>query len=314
MPEIANAWLRAGVCDLGDSRVENIQRMKASEVASSMTLIRTPMLSQVTEVVRLTNVSFNTELSVIIRLSAEAEKTSKIHGIVLMVELGDLREGIMPDLLESEVGKVLCLPNIVFMGIGTNLACRSGVSPDQYNMAKLTALANSIDAKFGPIVKMISGGNSANLDWALSQQSVGRINNLRLGEAMLLGCEPLFRKPVPGLSSSAIILVAEVIELKDKPSKPWGNIAQTAFGVVEPSEDKGMIKQAILAIGRQDTDTDGLIPPDGVRIIAASSDHLIVDVSDYKGQLKVGSEVCFQLDYSALLRSMTSPFILKFMK
>ena len=158
-PEIANAWLRAGVIGLGDSRVENIKTMRGAKMGASMTLIRTPMLSQLDQVVELTNVSFNTEIKVIRKLSETAKRINRIHAIILMVELGDLREGIMPPLIEKTVRAVLRLPNIIFMGIGTNLACRSGVAPDRHNMAELSALADSIDATFGPIVNTVSGGN-----------------------------------------------------------------------------------------------------------------------------------------------------------
>ncbi|MFC5051640.1 alanine/ornithine racemase family PLP-dependent enzyme [Rubritalea spongiae] len=310
-PEIAEAWLRAGVCSLGDSRVENIGRMRAAQISKSMTLIRSPMLSQIEQVVDLADLSFNTELSVIRRLSAVAKKANCTHGVVLMVELGDLREGIMPSLLEHTVREVLGFSNILFMGIGTNLACRSGVSPDCKNMTELSALADSIDAIFGPIVKIVSGGNSANLEWVFSGADIGRINNLRLGEALLLGCEPLHRKVIKGLYTSVITLVAEVIELKNKPSKPWGNLAQNAFGEEISTSERGHITQAILAIGRQDIDPDGLVPPPGIKILAASSDHLIVDATNYRGRMKVGTELSFKLDYSALLRAMTSPFIPK---
>lgn len=313
-PEIANAWLQAGVSGLGDSRVENIGAMRAAQVEASMSLIRTPMLSQVDQVVALTDVSFNTEMDVIRRLSAAAKKAGRTHGIVLMVELGDLREGIMPEMLEGAVRTLLELPDLIFMGIGTNLACRSGVSPDSQNMGELTALANSIDATFGPIIHTVSGGNSANLEWALGGEDTGRINNLRLGESMLLGCEPLHRKTIKGLHSNAITLMAEVIELKNKPSQPWGNLGQTAFGESVSSSAGGDVTQAILAIGRQDTDPDGLVPPKGLKILSASSDHLVVDASNFRGNMKVGTEISFLLNYSSLLRAMTSPFIPKIIK
>lgn len=312
-PEIAKAWLRAGVRGLGDSRIENIGAMRGARVSAPMTLIRTPMLSQVDKVVAHADVSCNTELEVIRKLSSAAQKANRTHGIVLMVELGDLREGIMPEDLESTVREVLRFPNLAFKGIGTNLACRSGVSPDGKNMAKLSALADSLDATFGSIVSTVSGGNSANLDWALSGADTGRINNLRLGEAMLLGREPLHRQPIEGLHTDAIALIAEVIESKSKPSKPWGEIAQSAFGEVNPGTDLGSISQSIFAIGRQDTDPDGLEPPPGIDILAASSDHLIVDSGSYRDRLPVGTEIPFQLNYSALLRSMTSPFVTKVM-
>lgn len=312
-PEIANTWIEAGVSGLGDSRLENIETMRGAQVSAAMTLIRTPMLSQADRVVALADVSCNTELDVISKLSSAAQKVDRTHGIVLMVELGDLREGIMPGDLESTVREVLRFPNLVFKGIGTNLACRSGVSPDSGNMAELSALADSIDATFGPIVSMVSGGNSANLDWALSGADPGRINNLRLGEAILLGREPLHRKPIAGLHTDAFTLIAEVIESKNKPSKPWGKIAQSAFGEVTSGGDGGNISQSILAIGRQDTDPSGLEALPGIEVLAASSDHLVVDSGNYRDRLSIGTEIPFQLNYSALLRAMTSPLVTKVM-
>ncbi len=312
-PEIVSAWLKAGVSGLGDSRIENIEALREAGIAASTTLIRSPMLSQAEKIVTLADLSLNTEVDVIRGLSTAAQKLDRNHGVVLMVELGDLREGIMPDLLIETVREVLALPNITFKGIGTNLACRSGVSPDETNMATLSALADDIDATFGPVVEAVSGGNSANLAWALSGAEIGRINDLRLGEALLLGVEPLHREPIPGLHTDAITLVSEVIESKRKPSQPWGEIAQSAFGEVHPANDQGDIVQSILALGRQDTDPEGLTPPPGIKVLGASSDHLVVDSTHYDVPLTVGSELSFQLNYSALLRAMTSPFISRVM-
>ena len=147
-PEIANALLQAGVKTLGDSRIENIIKMHHGGISVPMALIRSPMCSQVARVVKYTELSFNTELDVISMLSAAAQKAKRIHGIVLMVELGDLREGIMPKDLNHTVREALRFPNIAIKGIGTNLACRSGVAPDAENMAALSALANSIEYNF----------------------------------------------------------------------------------------------------------------------------------------------------------------------
>jgi len=305
-PEVANAMLRAGVNGLGDSRIENIESMRNARIPASMTLIRSPMLSQANRVVRHADVSFNTELDVISKLSSEAQKERRTHGVVLMVELGDLREGIMPDDLKNTVHEMLRFPNITLRGIGTNLACRSGAAPDASNMSELSALADSIEATFGLTLDIVSGGNSANLDWALSNTDVGRINDLRLGESILLGREPLHRQPIDGLYTDAITLTAEVIESKVKPSLPTGEIAQTAFGDTPLVTDRGLISQTILAIGRQDIDPSGLQAPPGIKILAGSSDHLIVEPG-----LSVGSEITFQLNYSALVRAMTSPFVSK---
>ncbi len=307
--EVANSLLRAGVGGIGDSRIENIEAMRLAKVPAEMTLIRSPMISQVERVATQADVSFNTEIEVIRQLSREAQKRHRMHGVVLMVELGDLREGIMPEDLIETVRETLRLPNIELKGIGTNLACRCGVSPDASNMAELSAVADLIEATFDLKLEIVSGGNSANLEWALSGAETGRINNLRLGEAILLGCETLHRQPINGLFTDALTLVAEVIESKLKPSQPSGTIAQTAFGEAAPIIDRGLVAQSIIAIGRQDTDPHGLFPPAGIEIMGASSDHLIL-VSD-SCKLPVGSEVSFQLNYSALVHTMTSPFVTK---
>ena len=310
--EIAGAMLVAGVSGLGDSRIENIEAMRSFGVRAPMTLIRSPMLSQAERVVMQADVSFNTELEVISKLSSAARDGRRTHGIVLMVELGDLREGIMPADVEHTVRETLRFPNIALRGIGANLACRSGVSPDARNMAELSAIADSIESTFGLNLDIVSGGNSANLGLALSGAETGRINDLRLGEAILLGCDPLDRRPIDGLHTDAITLIAEVIESKVKPSLPWGEIAQTAFGATSPASDQGQLSQTILAIGRQDTDPDGLRSDQRINILGASSDHLIVDSG--RVCMSIGAEIGFQLNYSALVRTMTSPFVAKVVK
>jgi len=310
--EIATTLLAAGVINLADSRIENIETMHLALVPAAMTLIRSPMLSQTTRVVRHVDVSCNTEIKVIRSLSLEAQKVGLTHGVILMVELGDLREGIMPDDLMDTARETLKLPNIALKGIGANLACRSGVSPDPNNMAKLSELADSIEASLGLKLEIVSGGNSANLEWALSGAKTGRVNDLRLGEAILLGRETLYRRAISGLHTDAIKLWAEVIESKvkpSKPSKPSGSITQNAFGEAITVADRGLVRQSILAVGQQDTDPTGLQAPDGINVMGASSDHLILESDN--SDLSVGEEVGFQLNYSALLRTMTSPFVAK---
>lgn len=312
-PQIASAMLRGGVTSLGDSRIDNIELMKRSGLEAQMILIRSPMISQVDRVVASADISLNTEIDVVNALSAAAVEAGKSHGVVLMVELGDLREGIMIDDVGDAIQAVRKLSNITFMGLGTNLACRNGVSPDDRNMAELSKLADLFTASDGLNLPIVSGGNSSNLDWVSKCESVGRVNNLRLGEAILFGREALRRRPVFGLHNDAISLTAEVIESKFKPSTHWGTLAQPAFNDVSAdascSSDRGDINQIILAIGRQDTDPNGLQPPDGFDVIGASSDHLVLNTNDRI--LPVGSSVSFQPNYSGFLRAMTSPFVAK---
>jgi ornithine racemase len=307
LPPLARVLIEAGVAMLGDSRIENLERLTGAEVDAPTILIRSPMLSQVDRVVAHADVSCNTETAVLTALAAAATSAGTTHGVMLMVELGDLREGILPEDLEAVVAGVLQQPSLDLRGIGTNLACQSGIVPDAANMGELSDLVDAIEGRFGLHLDMVSGGNSANLGWALDGIDPGRVNQLRLGESLLLGRDPLDRRSIPGLHLDAFTLVAEVIEAIDKPSAPRGTVAQAAFGSPTPRPDRGVIHQAIVALGQQDTDPAGLQPPDGVTVLGASSDHVVLDTGS--NRLHPGDEVMFGLDYSALVRAMTSPYV-----
>ncbi len=306
--DLARVLCKAGVRDLGDSRIENIEHMRAAGIDKPMLLLRSPMASQIERVVQAGVVSVNTEADVLSGLATAARVAGRIHDVMLMVELGDLREGVMPDELHDSVRHVLGLPSLRLCGIGANLACRNGIEPSVENMGDLSAMVDSVETTFGIEIEIVSGGNSANLGWAFGPAAPGRVNNLRLGESILLGREPLDRRALQGLHTDAFALVAEVIESKRKPSKPWGRAGQNTFGETPVVADRGMIWQTIVALGRQDTDPGDLTAPAGIEVLAGSSDHLIVETND---RLKPGDEIRFGLGYSALLRSMTSPFVAK---
>ncbi len=307
-PAIAEVLVKSGINILADSRIENIIKMHDDDIHAKSLLLRTS-LSQSELVVKYTNISLNSELSVIKELSKYAEEQGVIHEIILMVELGDLREGIMPSDLENIVNKVIGLKGIKFAGIGTNLACFGGIKPNDEKIEYLSSIAKDIEKKFGLTLEFVSGGNSANYDWFISTKNVGKINNLRLGESIFLGCETLERKPIPGLYTDAFTLIAEVIESKIKPSLPNGDVYQDAFGNTPKFIDRGLIKRILLGVGLQDVLVSGLTPLLDIDILGASSDHIIVDAK--QTDLKVGNTVEFNLNYGALLSAMTSPYINK---
>lgn len=306
---VARALLRGGIRSLGDARLANIQKLRAAGLDAQFILIRSPMLSQVEQVVEWVDVSLNTELSVIRRLGECAARRGKVHGVLLMVELGDLREGLMPSDVEPAVKQILGQEGVRLVGIGTNLACFGAIRPTQAKMQKLTAIADLVQQACGLKLELVSGGNSANYQWFVSTPDVGLVNHLRIGESILLGSDPLTRKPIPGLHTDAFILSAEVIELKTKPSQPYGTVAQDAFGHVPTFEGNGHGRRAILAVGRQDVDVSAIRPRVDADVVGASSDHLILGVEN--ADLVVGAQVQFDLAYSALLRAMTSPYVEK---
>lgn len=307
-PFVAEAMIQGGVKFIADSRLDNIQRMKNAGISTQFVLLRTA-LSQAESIVKNVDISLNTEIETIQKLSHYANMHNKIHQIIVMVEMGDLREGILPCDLFQFIKRTLSLPHIKIMGLGCNLACYGGIKPDNPQMQKLSELTDAMEKEFQISLSIISGGNSANHEWYKSATEVGRINNLRLGELILLGRETVNRKAITGLHTSAFKLIAEVIESKEKPSLPFGEICQDAFGNVPVFRDRGIQRRAIVALGRQDTLVSGLSPSNNLEILGASSDHIVLNSKHHS--FKVGAEVNFNLDYGSLLSAMTSPFIEK---
>ncbi|WP_299987040.1 alanine/ornithine racemase family PLP-dependent enzyme [uncultured Ruegeria sp.] len=306
-PEIANAMLEGGATGLADARISNVIRMRNAGISCSISLIRTPMLSQVAQVVDNCDVSFNTEMDIIASLAINALGKNTTHNIILMMEMGDMREGILPERLESTVSQVLKMEGISLKGIGANFACLGHVAPSAEAMALLSSLAIDTERAFGPALETVSGGGSANLPWAFGNGATGKINNLRLGEAILLGTDPISGHAIDGLYTDVFTLRAEVIETKTK-----ANPLQMTFPV--PSMqcvtlDSPSNARSILAIGLHDIDAAGVIFPAGVTFVGATSDHIVVETTNC--QLRAGGEMKLKMKYSALSRGMAASDVAK---
>ena len=270
-------------------------------------------MSRIEEVIASVDISLHSEFETIKELSRVAERMSRIHDIILMVDLGDLREGIWPDDLAPMVEKVLELPNVRIVGLGTNLTCFGAILPTEENVGALVEHARSIEKSFGLELRYVSGGNSSSLPLLLSGKMPAGVNNLRIGEAILQGGRDTFLDtPWRMLDRDAFRLTGELLEVKTKPSVPIGRMGVDAFGKRPVFEDKGNRLRGILNIGREDVTVEGLTPVDpGVTVLGASSDHLVVDLADANPPPAVGSKLSFHMNYSALLTVMTSEYVEK---
>lgn len=306
-PAIAQAMLGGGALGLADARISNTRRLRQAGITSPITLIRTPMLSQADQVVQLCETSYNTEIAVIAALASAAIRKDKVHGIILMVEMGDRREGICPENLADIAQQVIKMPGVALKGIGANFACLSETAPSGYRMEALCALANEIEGENGPFLETVSGGNSASLPWALGERTAGRINDLRLGEAILLGVDPVSGDQIGGMHTDAFTLVAEVIETGAKPAPFPVAMIDPALAGPRIIPSSGVSMRLILAMGHQDTDISGLSLPVGCTLIGATSDHLVIRRT--RCTLKTGSEMRFQMNYKALMHAMAAPDI-----
>jgi len=309
-PEIAKAYVDGGVSFLADSRIENLERLKNLNVPKIM--LRLPMISEAEKVVEFADISLNSEIETIKALSEKALGKNLVHKIVLMVDLGDLREGYYNDEdLFQAVEEVLELKGVKLVGLGTNLTCYGGVIPSMDHIDRLNRLKREIEERFSIELEILSGGNSSSIH-LLADHDLEGINNLRLGESLVLGTESAYGEQVEGTRNDAFRIQAQIIEVKEKPSVPTGEIGRDAFGKVPTFVDRGVRKRILCAIGKQDIDLETLYPVDkGVIILGGSSDHLILDGTDSEIDYKVGDIIEFTMHYVSLLRAMTSEYIKK---
>lgn len=313
-PKVAKAMVDAGISYIADSRIENLKKLRNINIPKI--LLRLPMISQVEEVVEYADISLNSEIDTIVRLSKAAIQKNTIHKIILMIDLGDLREGIFKEEnIYKTVEKIIKLKGVKLDGIGTNLTCYGGVIPSAENLGRLEKIATGIEKKYNIKLNIISGGNSSSLHLLGKALMPRGINQLRLGESLVLGRETAFGEKIDGTYDDCFKLVVEIIELKEKPSVPIGEIGMDAFGNKPTFKDKGIRKRAICAIGKQDIDISDIIPEnEEIDILGASSDHLILDVTDVDKDYKIGDKISFKLSYGGILKAMTSEYVAKIMK
>jgi predicted amino acid racemase len=309
-PNVAEAMKDGGVISFADSRLQNIKQIKQHHPDIDCMLLRTPMISELNEVVDLVDISLNSERNVIQQISILAEKKQCKHKILLMVEMGDLREGMNPDEIKQIIPELLEMKGITLYGIGMNLACFGGVVPTSEKINAFCSLVADIEQTYDIHFTLVSAGNSANIPLLLNNVEKTRVNHLRIGEGILLGRETVQRTPIPDTYQDAFVLEAELIELKDKPSVPSGRISENAFGETPTFKEKGIIKRGIVAIGRQDVIVEDLKPlDDTIEILGSSSDHIILHIKNDSYQ--IGDSIRFSIKYGALVHLYTSPYVQK---
>jgi predicted amino acid racemase len=312
IPEVAEAMLEGGCSMLADSRVKNLQKLREARFDVEHMLLREPMISEVEEVVRYADISLNSEIKTIKALNKAAKQHYARHKILLMIDVGDLREGIWLDALGKTVDEIVQCDHIMFEGIGCNVGCYGGVIPTPENMNILLKQKEFIETTYNLKLKLISGGSSCGLQLLASGKMPQGINHFRVGEAVLLGRSTTDCAVIPNTYQNAFIIRGEIVEYNRKPSMPIGQRGRDAFGNIPEFEDKGMRQRAILALGYQDVSINRLTPLDNqIEILGVTSDHLIVDVTNIKQVYQVGDTIEFYPNYGCLLTAASSEYVSK---
>ena len=307
-PDVARAILAGGASLLGESRLSNVRRLRQAGIEAEIMLLRLPAMKEADEVVRLTQVSLNSQPDTVRALSQAATAQGTTHRVILMVETGDRREGVMPD-RALEIAQVMAnLPNIELTGMGANTTCIAGVLPTRENTQMLLDAVRMAERQLGIHFQTISAGNSASLALLLRDEMPARVNQLRVGGAIMIGeVDSTGDWPDALPHQDAFNVIAEVIEVEVKPSVPHGRLSPNAFGDIPQWPDLGNRTRAILSLGRQDLQIESLIPKrPGITILGASSDHLILDVEEALPPVHLGEELEFRPLYGAVATAMSS--------
>jgi predicted amino acid racemase len=308
-----NELVGLGIKQICDSRISNLESIKKMAPSIETIFIKPPAKRNVARIVTFADISFNTEYETIRLLSQEAVKQNKLHKIVIMLELGELREGVMREQFVAFYESVFKLPNIQVIGIGTNLTCMYGVLPNHDKLIQLCLYKQLIEAKFNRIIPYISGGASVTIPLIHQKLLPSGINHFRVGETLYLGTDVYHNKPFEHMHNDVFKLYAEIIELNEKPAIPMGEMGLNLIGQSITFEDDAQgstSTRAIVDIGLLDVE-DGHIKPvdDHISIVGASSDMIVLDLGNNEQGLKVGSLIEFKMDYMGLLRIMNSRYV-----
>lgn len=297
---------------IATSRIEQIIESKEAGCKTPFIMIRIPMPSEIPDLVRYVEYSLNSEISTLDQINEECLRQDKRHGVILMADLGDLREGFWDkeEMIQAANHVEKELSNVDLMGIGTNLGCYGSIKATPDKMNELIEIAEKIEAAIGRELEIISGGATTSAIMVFDGTMPKRINHLRIGEGVILAYDygKLFGVDASFLNQDVFTLKAQIVEVKDKPSHPVGELSYDAFGRVQTYEDRGIRRRALVALGKVDIgDADCLLPRNhSVEILGASSDHLILDIENCKEDLKVGDVLEFDLCYATIVYATSS--------
>lgn len=307
--------LKFNISQVCDSRVTNLKIVKQINPNVETVYIKPPAKRAIRGVVQYADISMNTEYETIKMLSDEACRQQKVHKVIIMIELGELREGVMRDSLIDFYSSVFKLRNIEVVGVGANLSCMYGVLPNHDKLIQLSLYKQLIEAKFNTTINYVSGGSSVTIPLILQNLLPKGINHFRVGESLFLGTDVYNNTHLMKMEADVFMLYAEIIELIQKPVLPDGELGTNMEGNSTAFDAKLAGKtsyRAIIDVGLLDVDEKHITPNDkGCSIVGGSSDMFVVDLSDNTKGYKVGDLLEFKLDYMGILRVLNSKYIEK---
>lgn len=307
-----------GIKQICDSRVSNLKVIKDIAPNIETIYIKPPAKRSIKTIIKYADITINTEFATIKLLNEEAKKLNKTHKIMIMIEMGELREGVMWDEFIDFYESVFNLSNIEVVGIGTNLSCLYGVLPNQDKLIQLSLYEQLIEAKFNKNIPYVSGGSSVTIPLIFKGLLPRSINHFRVGETLFLGTDVYNDSTIRNMEHNVFQLFAEIIELSEKPMVPSGEMGTNVEGSEYDFNDNNVGRsscRAILDIGLLDVEEKRIQPKDpNIEFAGSSSDMIVLDLGKNPKNYKVGDLIEFQLDYMGTLTVLNSKYIEKRIK
>lgn len=311
-PQMIQNLLDLGLTIFASSRLRHLQTARDLDPNITSYALRIPMHDEIEDLVDTADISLNSDLETVRQINQVCRQKDKTHQV--MVELGDLREGVYDDQELVHMVKTIeeDLDYVHLRGIATNLGCYGSILPTPEKTQELVDKADLVNQAIGREIDYISGGATTTYPLVARGVIPKAVNEMRIGTAFFINdYDPVFEYKFH--DHEAISIQAQIIEIKDKPTYPIGTIGINAFGEKPHYEDRGIRKRAIIAVGRQDIgDCSHLLPfDDKIEIVGGSSDHTILDIQDSSKDYQVGDIVDFHMEYETMMMAFQSQSVEK---
>ena len=305
--------LSLGPSEVLDARVSNLAAVRSIDPDGRTIYIKPPAPGAADDVVRVADASLNSEIDTLAALDAAAERQGVRHGVFVMVEMGDLREGVMEDRVLDFAERALAFPHLRLEGLGANFNCLNGTLPSREKLERLARLRTRIESQHGVTLRWVSGGSSVVLPMLFDGEVPAEVNHLRIGESLYYGRDLVSGERFAGMRDDVFELEAEVVEVAEKPSQPTGPFGDAPLGAADPErgDDAGDDRRrALLDVGWLDLEPHLLEAKDeGVDVVGVSSDMTVVDVAKRKQAPRVGDRLRFSIGYMGALKLLHSPYV-----
>ncbi|MDP8233102.1 MAG: alanine racemase [Candidatus Zophobacter franzmannii] len=305
--------IEIGTNQICDSRLTNLEMIKQINPKVETIYIKPPSLLDIEDIVKYADITINTELETIEALSIEAKRQKVKHKVIIMIEMGELREGVVREEFIDFYKHVFELDSIDVVGIGANFSCLYGVLPNPDKLIQLCLYEQLIEAKFDRQIPFVSGGSSVVIPLIFNKTLPKGINHFRVGETLFFGQDIYNNRAMKNMHKDIFTLHAEIIELAEKPMVPDGEMGTNVEGKSFTFENDDLGKKsyrAILNLGLLDVNEKHIWSNDEkIEFVGASSDMTVIDIGDNDNEYNVGDLLEFNMDYMGLLRLMNSKYI-----